>query len=83
MHLATAPARPEYARIYTQSMPFDRARLARLRALNVLTQRELAERAGVTLLSVHKIETGHQQPRPAMIRKLAKALGVKPAELMG
>jgi transcriptional regulator with XRE-family HTH domain len=63
-------------------MPFRRARLAQLRALNVLTQRELAERAGVTLLSVHKIETGQQEPRPATIRKLARALGVKPTDLM-
>jgi transcriptional regulator with XRE-family HTH domain len=63
-------------------MPFDHARLAALRAQAVLTQGELAQKAGVALLSVHKIETGQQQPRPAMIRKLARALDVKPSELM-
>ena len=48
----------------------------------MLTQRELANLAGIAELSVHKIETGTQQPRPTTIRKLARALGVKPADLM-
>jgi transcriptional regulator with XRE-family HTH domain len=63
-------------------MPFDQVRLARLREQAVLTQNELATKAGLSLLSVHKIETGQQQPRPATIRKLAHALEVRPRDLM-
>lgn len=67
---------------YTQTMPFDRQRLLQLRQARVLTQAELATRAGVSELSVHKIETGQQEPRPATIRKLARALGVRPTDLV-
>ena len=63
-------------------MPFDRVRLVHLREAAVLTQRELAQKAGVALLSVHKIERGTQEPRPATIRKLARALGVRPQDLV-
>lgn len=52
------------------------------RDLQALTQQELAKRAGVTRLTVMLLEQGKQQPRPATTRKLAKALGVKPADLM-
>lgn len=68
--------------IYTRSMPFDRARLQQLREQSVLTQAELASLAGISELSVHKIETGQQEPRPATIRKLARALKIKPADLI-
>ena len=63
-------------------MPFNRARLARLREQAVLTQKELAEKAGITELSVHKIENGLQNPRPSTIRALARALGVKRTVLL-
>jgi transcriptional regulator with XRE-family HTH domain len=59
-------------------------RLTRLRALRerkALTQDELAEIAGVSRQTVLKIEGG-LEPRPPTIRKLAKALGVEPADLM-
>jgi transcriptional regulator with XRE-family HTH domain len=52
------------------------------RELNSLTQQELAEMAGVTRLTVMLLEQGKQQPRPATTRKLAKALKLKPADLM-
>lgn len=67
---------------YTQTVPFDRERLQTLRERQVLTQAELAQKAGISELSVHKIETGQQQPRPATIRKLARALKVKAGDLM-
>ena len=79
LHLETM-ARLEPA--YTRSMPFDRARFQYLREQSVLTQAELASRDGISELSVHKIETGQQEPRPATIRKLARALKIKPAELI-
>ena len=54
-------------------------RETRLRA--VLSQRELARRAGVALRTVVEAEAGRQTPRPATMRKLADALGVAPAEV--
>ena len=38
--------------------------------------RELAERAGVTHVSVVRIENGQASPTVAMLEKLAKALGI-------
>jgi len=57
-------------------------RLRELRALAVLSQEELAERAGVSESTVRKIETGVVSPHPRTIRKLADALGVTPRELL-
>jgi len=65
---------------------FAMVRLARLRQLReqaFLTQRELAERVGMSPLTITKLELGQQQPRPSTVRKLARALRVKPAELLG
>ena len=52
------------------------------RELNALSQQELAERAGVTKQTVMLLELARQKPQPATVRKLAKALRVKPADLM-
>jgi transcriptional regulator with XRE-family HTH domain len=59
-------------------------KLGRMRAIRerkALTQDELAELAGVSRQTVVKVEGG-LEPRPATIRKLAKALGVEPTDLM-
>jgi transcriptional regulator with XRE-family HTH domain len=45
-------------------------------------QRELAEHAGVSLISVQRAESG-EPLRLTTIRRLARALKVDPAELMG
>ena len=47
-----------------------------------LTQRELAERAGLTRVTVGNLERG-QACRPGTARKLSEALVVPIAELMG
>jgi transcriptional regulator with XRE-family HTH domain len=57
----------------------ERVRL--LRERQALTQVELAERAGVSAAAILRIERGTHQARPSTIRKLARALGVKPVEL--
>ncbi len=57
-------------------------RLLEHRVRAALSQRELAVRAGVTPMTVWRIEQG-KEARPTTIRKLAKALKVKPVELMG
>jgi transcriptional regulator with XRE-family HTH domain len=55
-------------------------RAARERAL--LTQEELAARADVRPLTISRIETDKVEPRYSTIRKLAKALGRDPSELL-
>jgi len=57
-------------------------RLRWYREQAVLTQKELANLAGISPLSVMKIELGDQQPRPKTIRALAKALRIKPQDLL-
>jgi transcriptional regulator with XRE-family HTH domain len=56
-------------------------RLKEIRQREVLTQEDLAEKAGVHVQSIIKIENNHVQPYPSTIRKLARALGVQPREL--
>jgi transcriptional regulator with XRE-family HTH domain len=58
-------------------------RLKKLREARLLTQVELAQRAGVSEATVVRLELGQHPPRFATIKKLATALGVEPAELMG
>ena len=58
----------------------DRLRDLRKRAL--LTQEQLAERSGVAISTVIRIERNQVEPQGRTIRKLAEALGVEPYELM-
>lgn len=61
------------------------ARVRALRLAQVLTQRELAERAGVVPDTVNRVENapaGAELPRQSTIRKLAKALKVSPQSLV-
>jgi len=52
-----------------------------VRQAKVLTQRELAERAGVAEKTVVDTERGKIRPHPRTIRKLAAALGMDPEAL--
>jgi len=54
--------------------------LKRIRLSQFMTQEELAERAGLSRLSVNRIEGG-QPARLSTIKKLATTLGVAPATL--
>jgi transcriptional regulator with XRE-family HTH domain len=58
-----------------------RLRLERHR--QALSQDELATVAGISRITVIKLEsdTNGRQPRPSTVRKLARALGVRPAQL--
>jgi transcriptional regulator with XRE-family HTH domain len=47
-----------------------------------LSVRKLAERAGVGLVTVSRIENGHMSPTVAMLEKLARALGVTVRDLI-
>jgi len=57
--------------------------LRRVRERRYLTQRELAEKAGVSADTIVKLEQDRWQPRGRTIRKLAEALDVHPDELSG
>jgi transcriptional regulator with XRE-family HTH domain len=59
----------------------DRVKSARLAA--VLTQRELAERAGISQSLVAQIERGEREPGRNALRSLAGALGTTVSRLLG
>jgi transcriptional regulator with XRE-family HTH domain len=56
--------------------------LRTVRERGLLTQRDLAQRAGITQAAISRIECGHTEPHLRTIRKLADALAVDPADLM-
>jgi transcriptional regulator with XRE-family HTH domain len=57
-------------------------RLRSLRKERLLTQVELSNMTGVAQDSISTLETGKREAHPGTIRKLAKALGVEPQELI-
>jgi transcriptional regulator with XRE-family HTH domain len=59
----------------------DQLKLWRMR--KAVTQEELAEKAGININTVTRIERNQTEPRPTTIGKLAKALGIDPSELVG
>ena len=52
------------------------------RKRKLLTQEQLAKRAGVGIATIIRIERNQVEPRGSTIRKLAAALGVDPYELV-
>jgi transcriptional regulator with XRE-family HTH domain len=58
-------------------------RLKEVRTKRLLTQDELAEKAGVSQSTIANIERDKAEPQFRTIRKLAKALDVDPTELVG
>jgi transcriptional regulator with XRE-family HTH domain len=58
------------------------ANLKRERERRVLTQQKLAELSRVGYPTISRIENDHVEPHFSTIRKLAKALGIDPAELV-
>jgi transcriptional regulator with XRE-family HTH domain len=57
-------------------------RLKKARARKLLTQEELAEKAGVSPSTIVNIERDQSEPHFSTIRKLAKALDVDPTSLL-
>jgi transcriptional regulator with XRE-family HTH domain len=55
--------------------------LAVLRKQKLMTQRELAAAAGVTIATVNYAEGGLTKPRIVTIRKICRALGVQANEV--
>jgi transcriptional regulator with XRE-family HTH domain len=58
-------------------------RLQRLRMTRGWSQRELAERAGISREYLARLETARQDPTLGTLEKLAKALRVKVRTLLG
>ena len=63
-------------------MEVDAVKLNELRRRRVLTLEELAEKAGVGRNTIWRLEHGVMGAQPRTIRKLAKALGVEPEDLV-
>ncbi len=58
-------------------------KLRKVRDERLLSQRELAEKAGLSPTTILKLEAGRvDDPHPRTVRKLAGALGVAPAEIL-
>lgn len=55
----------------------------RLRARKKLSQKALADRVGISVSYVSMLERGQRSPPLETIEKMAKALGVPPAALLG
>jgi transcriptional regulator with XRE-family HTH domain len=56
--------------------------LRELRLRSALSQADLADRAGLARTTVVRLEKGDPNSTPTTLRKLARALRVKPAELL-
>jgi transcriptional regulator with XRE-family HTH domain len=57
------------------------ATLKELRRRAPMTQAELSAASGVSRQTISEIENGHGDTRPSTVRRLAKALRVKPQDL--
>ncbi len=58
--------------------------LRRIRNERLLSQRELAEKAGLSPTTILKLEAGRvEESHPRTVRKLVRALNVEPTELLG
>jgi transcriptional regulator with XRE-family HTH domain len=55
--------------------------LRQLREDRVMTQREVAEGAGITITALSRIENGRERPNFTTIRSLAKVFGLSPQEM--
>jgi XRE family transcriptional regulator, regulator of sulfur utilization len=56
-------------------------KIADLRTRKGLTQEDLADKAGVTVRTIQRIENGSTSPRPYTVRTIAKALETAPEDL--
>ena len=55
----------------------------RLRSKKKLSQKALADKVGISVSYVSMLERGQRSPPLETIEKMAKALGVPPANLLG
>jgi len=58
------------------------SKLREMRKRALLTQQQLADKSGVGITTIVRIERNQVEPQARTIRKLAEALGVEPHELL-
>ena len=58
-------------------------RLREIRETQGMSQRWLADLAGITQAALFRLETGETDPRLSTLRQIAKALGVTVGEIIG
>ena len=63
-------------------MKIDNKKLDLIMATQCLTSEKLTEVTGVSQVSIARFRNGTQQPRPATIGRIAKALGVPVIDLI-
>jgi transcriptional regulator with XRE-family HTH domain len=63
-----------------QTMVFIGKKLKDLRLRRAMSQRKLAEAAGMSQRAIVDLETDRREPRPSTLGKLAEALGIEPSE---
>ena len=66
-----------------QRMALTIRNLRQLRERAVMTQAQLAAAAGLSRHTVQQLESGVRPAYPTTVQKLARALKVKPADLVG
>ena len=66
-----------------EAVVFIGEQLKDMRVRRAMSQDDLAEKAGVGLNTVNRLERNRTEPRPSTLRKLAEALDVDPGELVG
>lgn len=64
------------------AMPDFGTKLREARERLGLTQEEVAQRSGVHVTEVSRMEAGKRDPKISTLRKLAKAVEVKPGQLL-
>jgi DNA-binding XRE family transcriptional regulator len=57
------------------------APLRTIRRRQLMSQRDLAQKAGVTASTIYLIEVGRTEPRLKVMRQICEALGVKPQDV--
>jgi transcriptional regulator with XRE-family HTH domain len=60
----------------------DGKRLRELRRKRMLSQQELARKAGAGQATISLLERGQRSAQPRTVRRLADALGIEPRELL-
>jgi len=63
-------------------MKIDKRKLDMVMAVQCLTSEKLSDVTGVSQVSIARFRKGTQQPRPATVGKIAKALGVDVTEII-
>jgi len=65
-----------------QAVVYIGAKLKNLRLKRAMSQRKLADVAGISQRTIVDLETNKREPHPSTLGKLAEALRVQPANLL-